>query len=141
MRPATRTKSPRACAIIVAVAEEVPVGVGAGLFVRGPLHYPGPRTLFAIEKTEIGGVEERARGVVDQRPARARDQALADGLLGLAAAARRRGCASCLADFRGRRAGMPGDVLAVDGEGDGEIVGGEVAIARVGLCREISAVV
>ena len=38
-----------------------------------------------LTKAEIGGVEERARGIVHQRPAVARNQAGPDGLLGFAA--------------------------------------------------------
>ncbi len=118
----------------MAVAEEVPVVVGAGLLVCGALHHPRPRALFALEETEIGGIEERARGVVDQRPAAARDEALADGLFGLGAERTVEGARGALQIFGVGVAGMPDDGFAVDGERDGKILRGEAAVAggRVG---------
>jgi hypothetical protein len=63
-------------AIVVAVAEEVEVLTIAG----GALDDPRPGAFFALLEGEVGGVEERAGGVVDDGPAGAGDEAFADGL-------------------------------------------------------------
>ena len=55
-------------AVVVTVAEEVPVNIFAWALVRGTFHDPRPRAALAIEEAEVGRIEERARGVVDQRP-------------------------------------------------------------------------
>ncbi len=115
--------------VVVPVAEEVPVGVGAGFLVGGALHGPRPGAFFAIEEAEIGGVEERARGVVNQRPARAGNEAGLDGLFGLRAQRAVQGARGAHQIFRVGEAGMPHHILAVDGEFDGEIFGREVAVA------------
>ena len=112
------------------VTEEVPVDIGARLFVCRALHHPRPRALFALEKTKVAGVEERARRVIDQRPSRTRNETLADRLFGLVAARAVEGTRGAFEVFRIGVAGMPDDFLAVDGDFDGEIVGGEMAIAR-----------
>jgi len=43
-------------AVVVGVTEEIPVLTLA----RGTLHHPRPGTLLAFQKSEIGGVKERA---------------------------------------------------------------------------------
>ena len=149
MRPATLTKSPSALLVVVPVAEEVPVGVLARSFVRRPLHRPRPGTLFAVEEAEIGGVEERPRGVVDQRPACARNQPRLDGFACFVAARAVESARGALQIFGVGVARMPDDLLAVDGECDGEIVGREVAVSgrcirsecqHVGLDRQRAAI-
>ena len=72
-------------AVVVAVAEEVPVLSRA--LAGGALHDPGPGAFFALQEAEVGGVEERAGGVVHQCPAGARDEARLDGLLVLSPSA------------------------------------------------------
>ena len=57
--------------VVVAVAEEVPIRVRAGLFPRRTLHHPRPGALLAVQKAKVGRVEEWTRRVVHQRPSRA----------------------------------------------------------------------
>ncbi len=119
--------------VIVTIAEEIPILTLAGR----ALHDPGPRTVLAVDEAEVVGVEERARGVVHQRPAIARDEAGLDGLLGFRAecAIERARGAHQVAGVG--RTGMPCDFLAVQGEGDREICGRELAVAGVGQVQGV----
>ncbi len=113
----------------MAVAEEVPVEAIAG----GAGHDPGPGALFAFGEGEVVGVEEGAGGVVNERPAGAGDEALADGLAGVAAEGTVEGTGGALEVFGIGEAGMPGNGFAVEGEGEGEVVGGEAAVVRAAV--------
>ena len=44
-------------AIIVTVAEEIPIGVGAGFLLRRALRGPRPRAFLAIAESEVGRIE------------------------------------------------------------------------------------
>ena len=111
-------------AVVVAVAEEVPVLAVA----RGALHDPGPGAVLAVLEAEVGGVEERTRGVVDHGPAGAGDEALFDRLAGLVAQRAVECARRSLQVLVIGQARMPGDRLAVDGEFDGEVFGREAAV-------------
>src|ERR1700728_2273249 len=57
--------------VIVPVAKEIPVLP----LTRGTQHHPRPCALLTRKKAEIGRIEERARAVIYECPAAARDQA------------------------------------------------------------------
>ena len=112
----------------VAVAEEVPVLTVAG----GAQLDPRPGAVFALREVEVVGVEERARRVIDYGPAVSGDKARFDGLFRLIAECSIESARCALQVAGVGCAGVPGDLLTVEGEGDGEVVGGEFVCTGVG---------
>jgi len=113
----------------VSIAEEIQILTIAG----GALDDPRPGAFFTLLEAEVGGVEEGARGVVDERPAGTRNEALLDGLAGLRTTRAVEGAGCALQVFRVLVAEMPDYRLAIDGEFDFEIAGSETAVAGIGI--------
>ena len=108
--------------VVVPVTEKVPVAVRARLFIRRPLHHPGPLALFALKKPKISRIEQRPCRVVHQHPARARYQPLPYRLFGLRSPRRiqrPRGAHQIIGIAVAR---MPHDVLAVNLERNSKVL-------------------
>ncbi len=118
--------------VVMAISKEIPVLTLA----RGTEHHPGPRAALAMQKLEVGGIEERPRRVVDQSPAIAGDQAWFDRFLGLAAERAVQRARRTLQVAGIRHARMPGHRLSIQLEGDRQIFSGEAAIAA--RCRMVA---
>src|SRR5579859_1814994 len=50
--------------VVVAISEEIPILPLA----RGALDHPGPRTVLALAKAEVGRIEKRTRRIVHHGP-------------------------------------------------------------------------
>ncbi len=114
----------------MAVAEEIPVLAVAG----GALDHPGPRAVLALAKREVGGLEERARGIIDEGPAGARDDAGLHGLAGLVAVGAVESACGAHQVLVVGQAGAPDVELVAGIEVDGQVIGAEAAVL-VGLGR------
>ena len=127
-------------------ADGAPAGISASLSIRGPVR-PGHRRGAGqpADRAITSGRGSPARPVDvagDPQPRRAAPTAAPverhrppgspghlAGVFRLRSSRGVEGARGALQIFGVRVAGMPDDLLAVNGEGDGEVVGGEVAVA------------
>ena len=111
--------------VLVSVAEEIPVLPIA----RWAKHHPWPRAVFSLCELKVGGIEQRALGIVDHYPAIAGNQALPYRTLKMAAAGAIQSAGCALQIFGVGHAGAPNHRFAFERKADLKIGRGKFSTA------------